>query len=123
VILSSQNLSLRNPHRLDGPPSKREPVNSSKKKPGVALWASVMVVCPVLYIACLGPSAALVEADLVPLGAWEFVFAPVLEIDEHCHCVERCVRSYVAVCDGSGRVTENLVARKAEEIARQANDR
>ena len=52
---------------------------TSRKKPGVAFWASVLVVClmPILYILSFGPACGLLARGAIPFAPTAAVYRPI----------------------------------------------
>ena len=59
---------------------------TSRKKPGVAFWATVVLSLPVLYVLSIGPAVLIVTRDWCP--GWAFhaylrIYSPVLSVYKH----------------------------------------
>jgi hypothetical protein len=50
----------------------------SRKKPGVAFWAAVVLVIGLLYVASFGPACWLCDRDLLPAQQTRGFYNPVL---------------------------------------------
>ena len=57
----------------------------SRKKPGVAFWASVVVVAIVLYVASIGPAGWVAQNVSFPdlLGCYHTFYAPLIWAYDH----------------------------------------
>ena len=70
---------------------------TDRKKPGVALWATVVVVVVVLYPASTGPLVWLDEHRLLPSwtrGPVDFLYAPLEMLGESSATVRRMMVKY-----------------------------
>jgi hypothetical protein len=58
-------------------------MTSNRKKPGLAFWATVVVVVVLAYVLSFGPATWLYERQVVPDSAVTMIYAPVLSAYEY----------------------------------------
>jgi len=58
-------------------------MSEPKKKPGVAFWATVLVVVGLVYVLSIGPATWLHERRLLSNGAMTTLYAPHFGVYEH----------------------------------------
>jgi hypothetical protein len=59
---------------------------TSRKKPGVAFWATVVVVVIALYVASLGPACWLTDRQALPHGPADWIYRPLVSMGVFTHC-------------------------------------
>ena len=58
-------------------------MNEPKKKPGVAFWATVVVVSlPLLYVLGIRPACWLVRMEVLDLSTVAHVYRPIVELSQ-----------------------------------------
>jgi hypothetical protein len=58
---------------------------TDRKKPGVAFWATVVIVAVLAYPLSFGPACSLTDQEWCPLwllGAYHFIYWPMLRVLE-----------------------------------------
>jgi hypothetical protein len=75
---------------------------TDRKKPGVAFWASVVVVVVlVLYPLSFGPACALVSNEVLPESILTTVYAPCLYLAiEGPYSTQQAIWVWAGICDG-----------------------
>ncbi len=61
---------------------------TDRKKPGVAFWVTVVVVELVLYVASFGPACWLSDRHLLPYGAADAIYRPLVSLSIDVDCDE-----------------------------------
>src|SRR5262245_14986656 len=57
-------------------------MTSSRKKPGVAFWATVVVVVVLLYPLSFRPVCWMAEMEIVPVNSVAHMYSPVIKLVE-----------------------------------------
>jgi hypothetical protein len=72
-------------------------MTGDRKKPGVAFWTTVVVVCLLLYPLSFGPACWLVEEAFVPGRTVAEAYRPLLAIVEYRERPRAALASYVGL--------------------------
>ena len=83
-------------------------MNDSRKKPGVAFWATmVVVVALVVYPLSFGPACALCDRDLVAVQSMQSIYRPVIfAMSSEKVSAGGLIADYVRWCGGGGTILQ-----------------